>query len=694
MTNHEEPPEGATGGVPGVSLSPPGGLLDVLGVGAVLLDAQGRIVLWSPQAEQLFGYSAAEALGRYAAPLLVPERSTALVLRLFDEVIREGRSWAGVFPVVCKDGRIRQLEFRNMRLHDDQGARYALALVTDRAALREVERDLAFSTLLIRQSPMGIAVMDTDMRYVSVNPALTRLDGVDEEGHLGRTVRDVLPPTHAREADTVLHRVLETGEPVIDREVLGSETPGGRGHAWSVSVYRLDDSGGRPLGLSISVTDITARHQAALQAELARERLSHLAEASVRIGTTLDLEQTARELAEITVPELADIAAVDVLDAAVRDRPAGISAEGGATFRALALAAGYPTVAVEAADPTGQVARYGAERLVTRCVATGQPVAVPAVQEEDLGRIARDEHAAGLLAKAGVHSYLAVPLIARGEVLGALDLKRTRNPKPFDHDDTILACELAGRAAVCIDNARLYRQQRSIALMLQRSLLPTPATGSTRLRIASRYQPAGAHSEIGGDWFDVLELAEDRTALVVGDVMGSGINAAATMGRLRTATQTLARLALQPTEVLHHLDQITTGLDPYFATCLYAVYDPRGNRCRIASAGHLPPVLVPARGEPRLVEVVPGTPLGIGGGTHSTVAVDLCPGDLLVLYTDGLIETRRDDIEDRLEVLLGLLRPVAGSGDSLEQTCDLLLEALRSPENHDDVALLLVSPTE
>ncbi len=468
----------------------------------------------------------------------------------------------------------------------------------------------------------------------------------------------------------------------------GAATPG------PSLVYRLDDSGGRPLGLSISVTDITARHQAALQAELARERLSHLAEASVRIGTTLDLEQTARELAEITVPELADIAAVDVLDAAVRDRPAGISAEGGATFRALALAAGYPTVAVEAADPTGQVARYGAERLVTRCVATGQPVAVPAVQEEDLGRIARDEHAAGLLAKAGVHSYLAVPLIARGEVLGALDLKRTRNPKPFDHDDTILACELAGRAAVCIDNARLYRQQRSIALMLQRSLLPTPATGSTRLRIASRYQPAGAHSEIGGDWFDVLELAEDRTALVVGDVMGSGINAAATMGRLRTATQTLARLALQPTEVLHHLDQITTGLDPYFATCLYAVYDPRGNRCRIASAGHLPPVLVPARGEPRLVEVVPGTPLGIGGGTHSTVAVDLCPGDLLVLYTDGLIETRRDDIEDRLEVLLGLLRPVAGSGDSLEQTCDLLLEALRSPENHDDVALLLVSPTE
>ncbi|MGI5350791.1 SpoIIE family protein phosphatase [Streptomyces sp. CA-250714] len=694
MRNREEPPEGDADGAPGVSLSPPGGLLDVLAVGAVVLDERGRIVLWSPQAVELFGYSAEEALGRYAAPLMVPDEHIELVLRLFDQVMREGRSWAGVFPVKCKDGRVRSMEFRNMRLHDVDGAPYALGLVTDRATLREVERDLAFSTLLIQQSPMGIAVMDTDLRYVSVNPALTRLDGVGEEEHLGRTVHDVLPAAHARKADAVLRQVLETGEPEIDLEVLGGETPAGKGHAWSVSVYRLDDAGGQPLGLSISVTDITARHKAALQAEQARQRLSHLAEASVRIGTTLDLEQTARELAEITVPELADITAVDVLDAAVRDQPVRIPEEETATFRALALVTDYPTVAADAADPQGQVARYSAERLVTRCVATGQPVAVPSVRHEDLHKIARDERSAALLARAGVHSYLAVPLIARGEVLGALDLKRTRNPKPFDHDDTILACELAGRAAVCIDNARLYRQQHSIALTLQRSMLPTPATTSARLRIASRYQPAGAHSEIGGDWFDVLELEEERTALVVGDVMGSGVNAAATMGRLRTATQTLARLALPPTDVLRHLDQITTGLDPYFATCLYAVYDPRRHQCHIASAGHLPPVLVPARGEPRLIELPTGTPLGIGGGVHGTVPVDLNPGDLLVLYTDGLIETRRDDIEDRLDVLLDLLRPVAGSADSLEETCDRLLDALRNPENHDDVALLLMSPTE
>lgn len=207
-----------------------------------------------------------------------------------------------------------------------------------------------------------------------------------------------------------------------------------------------------------------------------------------------------------------------------------------------------------------------------------------------------------------------------------------------------------------------------------------PATSST-----------GALSEVGGDWFDVLDLSEDRTALVVGDVMGSGINAAATVGRLRTATQTLSRLALRPADVLGHLDEITTGLDPYFATCLYAVYDPHRRRCHIATAGHLPPVLVPARGEPRLLDLHTGAPLGTGAAEYHTLTVDLEVDDRLVLYTDGLIETRRDDIDERLEVLLDLLR---GPSVSLEETCDHLLTSLRQPDNHDDVALLITSPRD
>ncbi|WP_425575954.1 SpoIIE family protein phosphatase [Streptomyces axinellae] len=682
---------GNTAGETGVRPSPPGGLMDVLAVGAVVLDGRGRIVLWSPQAEQLFGYSPQEALGQYAVRLLVPQENVELVLHLFDKVMREGKEWAGVFPVRCKDGSIRALEFRNMRLRDDHGGAYALALATDRATLRVVERNLALTARVVEQSPLGVAVLDTELRYVSVNPTIARLDGVSPEAHLGRTVHDILPPQHAEDAEAVLRHVLETGESVIDREVVGESTPTGKGHAWSVSVFRLEDTAGLPLGLSVSVTDITARHRAAQQVEHARSRLAQVAEASVRIGTTLDLEQTARELAQVAVPELADIAAVDVLDAAVQDQPVRIPAEETAVFRALAVATAYPTVATDAADAPGEVAHYGSERLVTRCVATAEPVRVPVVSEADLREIARDERAAALLSEAGVHSYLAVPLIARGEVLGALDLKRARNPRPFSTDDTVLACELAARAAVCIDNARLYRQQQDIALTLQRSMLPTLPGEPKGLRVASRYQPAGALSEVGGDWFDVLDLSEERTALVVGDVMGSGINAAATMGRLRTATQTLSRLALRPAEVLGHLDEITTGLDPYFATCLYAVYDPHRRRCHLATAGHLPPVLVPAHGEPRLLDLRTGAPLGTGEAEYHTLTVDLMAGDRLVLYTDGLVETRKDDIDDRLAVLVDLLR---GSAGSLEETCDHLLTSLRQPDNHDDVALLITSPRD
>ncbi|MCT7357394.1 SpoIIE family protein phosphatase, partial [Streptomyces sp. 15-116A] len=357
-----------------------------------------------------------------------------------------------------------------------------------------------------------------------------------------------------------------------------------------------------------------------------------------------------------------------------------------AVIRALAVQADDAPDALRAADPPGGVARYGPDRLVTQCVRTARPVMVPQVKDEDLPRIARSPEAAELLARAGVHSYLAVPLIARGEVLGALDLKRTRNPLPFDEDDLLLARELASRAAVQIDNARWYQNARDAALTLQRSLLPShpPVTGG--LEVASRYQPAGATSEVGGDWFDVIPLDDDKTALVVGDVMGSGITAAATMGRLRTATNTLAALDLDPAVLLEHLDRITGGLDQAIATCLYVVHDPRAERCLIANAGHLPPVRVRAGREPELLELPTGVPLGVGGVGFSTTTVDLGPGDRLVLYTDGLVETRRHTLDERLDRLLALLDC---PDRSLEEVCDLLLRTLHEPDNFDDVALLI-----
>ncbi|MGW7574835.1 SpoIIE family protein phosphatase [Streptomyces sp. NPDC054765] len=679
-------PEGAApvGATPGQ----PGGLLDVLGVAAVMLDADGRITLWSPQAEQLFGWSAQEALGRPAAQLLVGPDHLDLVLSLFSQVMAGGESWAGVFPVQHKDGSTRLVEFRNMRLLDERGESYALGIATDQAVLRRVERDLALSVRLVAQSPIGLAVLDTALRFVMVNPALERINELPADQHLGRDVREALSFLDTSVIASSMRRVLDTGTPLLDQFTVGrSASDPHADRAWSVSYYRLEDAHGRVLGLATSVVDVTEQHRAATEAARARRRLAVIADASATVGTTLDVDQTAHELADVIVPELADLAAVDVLDAILDGRrPTALSRGGPARFRALAVSAAYSTEAVRAADPTGQIASYEADRLITRCVTEARPVRIAHVGPEDLPHIAAGPQGAALLGKAGLHSYLAVPLIARGEVLGALSLYRVRNPEPFDEDDAVLAVELAARAAVCIDNARSYQSERRTALTLQRHLMNHRPPQPTAMEIAYRYQPAQAASEVGGDWFDAIPVAGDKTALVVGDVMGSGINAAATMGQLRTTTRALADLDLDPAEVLRHLDHIAVGLDPAFATCLYAVYDPHRALCQIAIAGHLPPIVVRPDRPPELLDLPTGAPLGVGGVPFEQTTVPLRDGDLLVLYTDGLIETRDQPIDARLDTLLELL---AEAEQDLEGLCDRLLGALRDEHDHDDVALLI-----
>ncbi|MFI8093237.1 SpoIIE family protein phosphatase [Streptomyces sp. NPDC086080] len=669
----------------------PSGLLDVLRVASVVLNTEGRIVLWSPQAEELFGYSAREALGRYAARIMVHEEHLDTVVKLFADVMRTGVSWAGAFPIRRKDGGTRLVEFRNMRLLDVQGDVYALGLAVDQSTVRRLEQDVALSTRMVAQSPIGLAVLDVDLRYVSVNPALEQINGIPAEQHLGRTMRDVLPLVGVDTVEDAAREVLDTGRPVVARPTTG-RTPADpdEDRTWAISLYRLEDALGSVLGVAMSVVDITEQRRANAETETARRRLAVIADASARIGTTLDLDRTAGELADVAVPELADAAAVDLLDAVVRGRRSTLGPTEPALMRALAVRSVDVADVPSAADPPGTVTQYAPDRLITECVRTGLPVMVPRVKDEDLARIARSPEAAALLMRAGVHSYLAVPLTARGEVLGALDLTRSRTPRPFNDDDLLLARELASRAAVQIDNARWYQNARDTALTLQRSLLPShpPVTGG--LEVASRYQPAGTTSEVGGDWFDVIPLEDDRTALVVGDVMGSGIPAAAAMGRLRTATHTLASLGLDPAVLLEHLDLITAGLDEAIATCVYAVHDPRERRCTIANAGHLPPARVRAGHAPELLDLPTGVPLGVGGVGFSTTTVELEPDDWLVFYTDGLVETRRDPLDERLDRLLTLLgRPAR----SLEEVCDLLLRTLHEPDNFDDVALLIARAT-
>ncbi|MFE9768328.1 SpoIIE family protein phosphatase [Streptomyces sp. NPDC005808] len=672
----------ATGNDDGVTAAP-GGLLDLLQVAAVVVDSYGHIVLWSPEAEHLLGYRAEEALGHRTDELLVSPENLQRARQVFAQV-RSGARWAGVFPMQHKDGTERPVEFRTMRLHDRDGRIHLLSLVTDATTVRRVERDLALSHSFVQQTPVGIAVFDNDLRWVGLNPALERINGLPEEAVIGHRITEMLPGLDVEAIESRMRLVLASGRPLLDQQSVGRTPADTEDRAYSESYHRIQDSEGRVLGLAMSIIDVSERQQAAAEVSQAREHLSVIADAGARIGTTLDLQQTARELADVAVPQLADLAAVDVLEAVVaHGTTRAVVGDAQAEFRALAVAAGYLTDAIHAADPVGELATYSSTRIITQCVREARPILVEHVDSAMMRSIARDSHAAQTLRMAGVHSYLAVPLVARGEVLGTLSLYRTINTRPFDEQDRILASELAARAAICVDNARLYGRERSAALTLQRSLLPRTPVDHDGLDIAVRYLPA--LSEVGGDWYDVLPLSRGRTGLIVGDVMGKGVQAAAVMGQLSTATRALARLDPSPAELLGHLDDIAGSLGDTIATCVYAVCDPRRGTCELSSAGHLPPVVIRPGGSADLLDIPGGVPLGVGGVPFGTMEVELPPGSLLALYTDGLIENRTEPIDAGLDTMTRLLQTTRLS---LERISDMLLDALR-PEPDDDVALLL-----
>ncbi|MQY40505.1 hypothetical protein SRB17_85380 [Streptomyces sp. RB17] len=425
-----------------------------------------------------------------------------------------------------------------------------------------------------------------------------------------------------------------------------------------------------------------------------RWRLSLVNEAGLRIGTTLDIARTTQELADLAIDHFADRATVDLLDTAIHGDDAS-SAD--------------PPVLLRVAEASG--ADNGPEPTIRLRQLHTCPDGSPTARALTSGQPSRHTAPPGPTGANGAHrirSTLVVPLSARGNTLGVAQFSRHRNPEPFDDEDLLLAQEIAARAALAVDNARRYTHARATALTLQRSLLPQRTAEQSAVEVACRYLPSGAQVGVGGDWYDVIPLSGARVALVVGDVVGHGIHAAATMGRLRTAVRTLADFDLPPDELLTHLDDVVIRLsaeasadpdpgpdsDPhpetagdFGATCLYAVYDPVAGRCSLARAGHVLPAVVTREGKVDLLDLPPGPPLGLGGLPFEAAEVDLPEGSLLALYTDGLIEARDHDVESGLVLLRHALgRPYA----SLEAACDTVLQALLPADrSHDDVALLL-----
>ncbi|MFB6889085.1 SpoIIE family protein phosphatase [Kitasatospora sp. NPDC056327] len=677
----------ATGPGAGTTAARPDGQR-LVPLATALLQDDGLILHWSEDAESLLGWTAEEAVGTHAARLLTEDGDGPAATELLER-LTSGKSWSGVLPVRHRDGRTVELEFRTYPVAGPGGTLLLLATASDTAALHRIEADLAVLDGIFGQSPIGMAVYDTELRYVRLNESLARMNGLPVADHLGRRISSILPGINSTEIEQLMKQVLATGRPVVDARSHG-RVPGDprRDRAWSASYFRLEDSTGRVFGVCSSIIDVTERFRAEARAARAQERLATIAEATARIGTTLDLQRTAEELIEAVIPRFADFATVDLLETVLRGaEPTPIPDDRGAMLRALAVGEAYETGLAGAVDTVGEVAEYAPGRSYTECLRSGRPLLRAHVDEEVLrGLVASPDRVAPGLA-AGIHSYLMLPVIARGMVLGGAEFIRMRNPEPFTAADVALAEELVARTALAIDNARLYRRERETALTLQRSLLPQEIHRTLGLEIAYRYLPSSVTSEVGGDWFDVVPLSCGRVALVVGDVMGHGIRAAATMGQLRTVARTLATLDMPPEQVLTRLDETATGIgEGQFATCICAVYDPLERTLQVAAAGHLPPVWVAPDGTARRIEIPPGVPLGVGGVAFESVEIPLPEGALVALYTDGLVERRGQDLDDGIDLLA---RTLGGPGRTLEASCDAVLGALVSGGSDDDIAMIM-----
>ncbi|WP_406361144.1 SpoIIE family protein phosphatase [Streptomyces sp. NBC_01579] len=618
----------------------------------VLIDDSGRVVEWGRPAEELFGWSAEEAVGRSVAALM-----------------RE----------VAADG-----ESRRERLSD-------AAAVLVKPVLRGTSvvwqvlsvgdtmsgQDVAILKAMFTHSPVVLHVLDDQLRVVRMSTATGELNNTPVEHLLGKHFTEAWELEDPEEESAVAQRVMETGEPVVNRLVRHVKAPGRptrRIH--SFSYFRLEDSHDRVLGLVASAVDVTER-------ENAQNRLALLDTVRRQVGHRLNVGAVCQELAEAVVPAFADIADVEVIEDVIRgDEPPPVPVPGDVPLRRTAFQgriAGQP-VGVVRPLPTGTPFSHVLSDLRPRLVSI----------EEDGSWLAVDPARAEVIRRSGSHSLIVAPLALRGHALGVVSFYRHQQEDPFEEADVAVASAVCAHTALCIDNARQFMREWIIARTVQRRLLPQqPATHAT-VDICPLHLPS---PESGGAWFDAIALPGARTALIVGDVAGQGIAAAITMGLLRTAVHTLAALDLQPDELLARLSDTTARLaaayaelpptepldrEPLTAGCVIAIYDPVELTCTIARAGLPEPVAVlpdsTSAGLPGL-SVPPGPPLAeTGNAPFPATTVSLPEGSTLALGTAALAD----------EVLApsGALRPLLdGAGTRpLPDLCDDIAHAL--PDDH------------
>ncbi|MER0245207.1 SpoIIE family protein phosphatase [Streptomyces sp. HSW2009] len=688
----------------------------------VVVDGAGLVTHWSVGARKLFGHPREAAVGALASDLMPvsgafrhqherPRESTGPGRTgtprdgsdLIDHPDPDGGPAAGPHP-----GQPAALGHLGPQLAASLGGESCYT-TAGRAHLADGEPGsgavLWWAYPLVGPGPERLLLLAADATQVTdeqgwyerVAPGFALHTEFAEATELARRLPEILPSMSPQESARIVAQVLELGYPVL--EISQHE------RVPVIPDWGVPKRVERRTRLLRTATDeaVDPKVAAAAAAELdsdleyaaVRERLEFLNEVSGAIGTSLDLARTIEEVSAAVVPRFTDVAGTYLREQVVAGEGFPDGPPDATTL--------WHRVAVEHNDepgrwddviPVGESMPFPVHTPFFQCMTSGEPVLVPRISEEMGRAIAAQFEKRDISPLINNRSMLVVPLKARQVVLGFMILLRHRERVEFNDMDRVTGAELAARAGLVLDNARMYTHQENVAETLQDSMLPHIAPRMAGCDTATRYLPGTRLGRVGGDWFDSIKLPGSRTALVVGDVMGHGLNSAAMMGQLRTAVQTMAGLDTSPTQLLRHLDDLARRLgEHYLATCLYAVYDPIGGELTIANAGHIPPVLVRARdGRSELLDLPTGAPIGVGGVPFETVRVPVEPGDRLVLCTDGLVEVRGEDIAVGLAALC---ESAAHPAASMDDACDTIIRALAGTLNQgrggrkDDVALLM-----
>lgn len=647
-------------------------------VAAALLDGHGRIVWWSRGASELLGWSGQDLAGTPARRLLQGYAPGA----------RPARPAAGRFPKLRlrhRSGRPVDVEIRlvtsdaDAAALDTDGVTLVLASPPGGPCTRDETRDLARA--LLAQEAVGVARFDMDLRLVHANTAFEALlpRGVDADWFLG------LPDaTGGATVRTTVRYVAETGTSVAGAEYGHGPGRGERVHL--LSCFRVEDPLGEPVGVAV----VARRGD-----EPRAPRLSETYRQALELGESLDAVQVARELTDVLVPALGDFANVDFPDHVLqgRDPPQGYPGQQASEARRAAVKSAvgqWPATLLQVGERIPLVP--GSADLSAKLV--GDVLVADAASAREI--LGHDPELIAAFMPEGMHDSLGCPLYRRDRFYGWVSVYRTGTSARFDDADVKLMQDICGRTALAIDNAFRFTREHQTAVVLQRSLLPPAATESAAAETAGVYVPAGGSASVGGDWYDAFAMSSLRIGLVVGDVVGHGLEAAATMARLRTAVQTLADLDLPPDELLTHLDDLVQRMraeaetpDVLGGSCLFAVYDPVTRVCQMASAGHPPPAVVLPGGDVSFAPVVPGPLLGVGDNPFEVCSVELPPGSILALYSDGLVQHGHDVGAGmtRLRTDLGYL---AFGDRSLKRIgAGLIARHPRQEQPEDDVTLLL-----